>query len=45
VIETGQQLMSTGNDWGQDVRTLIALAVAALVLVPASVAAFRVTTK
>jgi ABC-2 type transport system permease protein len=45
VIETGQQLMSIGNDWGQDVRTVIALAVAALVLVPASVAAFRATTR
>jgi ABC-2 type transport system permease protein len=45
VIETGQRLMSTGNDWGQDVRTLIALAVAAFVLVPASVAAFRATTR
>src|SRR5262245_1096754 len=36
VIETGQRLMSTGNDWGQDIRTLIALAVAAVALVPAS---------
>jgi ABC-2 type transport system permease protein len=45
VIETGQRLMSTGNDWGQDVRTLIALAAATLVLVPASVAAFRATTR
>lgn len=45
VIETGQRLMSTGNDWGQDVRTLIALAVASLILVPASVAAFRATTR
>lgn len=45
VIETGQRLMGIGNDWGQDLRTLIALAVAALVLVPAAVAAFRATTK
>lgn len=45
VIEAGQRLMSTGNDWGQDGRTLIALAAAALVLVPLSVAAFRATAK
>jgi ABC-2 type transport system permease protein len=45
VIQTGQRLMSAGNDWGQDIRTLIALAAAALVLVPASVAAFRATTR
>jgi ABC-2 type transport system permease protein len=43
VIETGQQLMSIGNDWGQGARTLVALAVAALILVPASLAAFRAT--
>jgi hypothetical protein len=36
--------MSIGNDWGQDGQTLIALAVTALVLVPASVAAYRATT-
>jgi ABC-2 type transport system permease protein len=45
VIETGQRLMSIGNDWGQDVRTLIALAAAGVVLAPASVAAFGTTTK
>jgi ABC-2 type transport system permease protein len=45
VIETGQRFMSLGNDWGQDLRTLIALAVTALVLVPAAVAAFRTTTR
>jgi ABC-2 type transport system permease protein len=45
VIETGQRLMGIGNDWGQDLTTLIALAVAAVVLVPASVAAFRARTK
>jgi hypothetical protein len=44
VIETGQRLMSIGNDWGQDLRTLIALGVAALILVPAAVAAFRART-
>ena len=44
VIETGQQLMSTGNDWGQDLRTLIALAAAGLVLVPAA-AAFRAAAR
>jgi ABC-2 type transport system permease protein len=45
VIETGQRLMSIGNSWTQDGRTLIALAVTAAVLIPASVAAFRTTTK
>lgn len=45
VIETGQRLMSIGNDWGQDLRTLIALGAAGLVLAPASVAAFRTTTR
>ncbi len=44
VIETGQRLMGIGNDWGQDLRTLIALGVAALILVPAAVAAFRART-
>ena len=44
VIETGQQLMSTGNDWGQDLRMLIALAAAGLVLVPAA-AAFRAAAR
>jgi ABC-2 type transport system permease protein len=41
VIETGQRLMSTGNSWPQDGRTLIALAVTAAVLIPAAIAAFR----
>jgi ABC-2 type transport system permease protein len=45
VIETGQQLMSTGNNWGQDGKTVIALAVTAAVLIPLSVKAFRTTTK
>ncbi|MBO0729351.1 MAG: ABC transporter permease [Acidimicrobiaceae bacterium] len=45
VIETGQRLMSTGNSWAQDGRTLIALAVTAAVLIPASIAAFRATAK
>lgn len=44
VIETGQRLMGIGNDWGQDLRTLLALGVAALILVPAAVAAFRART-
>jgi hypothetical protein len=38
LIETGQQLMSIGNDWGRDVRTLIASGGAALAPVPASIA-------
>ncbi|MBO0713125.1 MAG: ABC transporter permease [Acidimicrobiales bacterium] len=41
VIETGQQLVNVSNDWGQDLRTLAALAVAAVILVPAAVRAFR----
>jgi ABC-2 type transport system permease protein len=45
VIDTGQRLIGVGNDWGQDIRTLIALAVAALVLLPAAVAAFRAATR
>ena len=45
VIETGQRLTSTGNDWGQDLRTLIALAAAGLLLVPAAAAAFRAAAR
>jgi len=45
VIDVGQRLMSIGNDWGQDVRMLAVLAVAALVLMPATVAAFRAATR
>jgi ABC-2 type transport system permease protein len=45
VIETGQRLLNAGNDWGQDLRTLAAVAVAGLVLVPATVAAFRAATR
>jgi len=41
VIATGQQLLNSGNDAPQDVRTLIALAVAAAILVPATLLAFR----
>ena len=41
VIETGQQLMSLGNDWGQDVRTLVALGATIVVLVPLAVLASR----
>jgi hypothetical protein len=45
MIETGQQLLNAGNDWGQDLRALAAVAVAGLVLVPAAVAAFRAATR
>jgi hypothetical protein len=45
VIETGQRLLNAGNDWGQDLRTLAAVAVAGLVLLPATVAAFRAATR
>jgi ABC-2 type transport system permease protein len=41
VIETGQRLMSLGTDWGQDLRTLIAVAVASVVLIPLAVLASR----
>jgi ABC-2 type transport system permease protein len=44
VIETGQRLMSLGNDWSQDGRTLAALAAAALLLMPAAIVAFRRAT-
>jgi hypothetical protein len=45
VIETGQRLVNTGDDWGQDLRTLVAAAVAGLVLVPAAIIAFRAATR
>src|SRR5215472_15484849 len=45
VIDVGQRLMSIGNDWGQDVGMLGVLAAAALVLMPATVAAFRAATR
>jgi ABC-2 type transport system permease protein len=45
VIQTGQQLMSTGNSWAQDGKTLIALAVTAAVFIPLSIKAFRATAK
>jgi ABC-2 type transport system permease protein len=45
VIETGQQLMNLGNDWSQDLRTLLALTTAGLVLIPAAIAAFRAATQ
>jgi hypothetical protein len=37
--------MSIGNDWGQDAQALTALGVAALILVPATIAAFRAATR
>jgi ABC-2 type transport system permease protein len=45
VIETGQQLTSLGNHWQQDLNTLLALATAGLLLIPAAIAAFRVATR
>jgi ABC-2 type transport system permease protein len=45
VISTGQQLMSTGNSTSQDLKTLAALAVAALILVPSAVGVFRAATR
>lgn len=44
VIQTGQQLMNTGNSWGQDGHTLAAIAIAAVLIIPAAVAAFRAST-
>jgi ABC-2 type transport system permease protein len=45
VIETGQRLMSVGNDWGLDLRTLAVVAGAGIVLVTAAVASFRAVTR
>jgi ABC-2 type transport system permease protein len=45
VIETGQQLMTVGNRWGRDIRTLVVLVVTGLILFPASLAAFRSATR
>jgi ABC-2 type transport system permease protein len=45
VIATGQRLMIGGNDWAQDLRTLAVLALATVVLLPATVAAFRAATR
>jgi ABC-2 type transport system permease protein len=41
VIETGQHLAAAGNAWGQDLRTLLALAITAAVFIPLTVTAFR----
>jgi ABC-2 type transport system permease protein len=41
VITTGQQLLNTGNNTPQDVRTIIALAAAAVIAIPATLLAFR----
>ena len=45
VIGVGQTLMSISNDWGEDLRMLAVLAIAALVLMPATVVAFRAATR
>jgi ABC-2 type transport system permease protein len=45
LIETGQQLTSLGNHWQQDLNTLLALATAGLLLIPAAIAAFRAATR
>ena len=45
VIDAGQHLMSTGSDWGQDLRTLAAIAASAVILIPASVGAFQAATR
>ena len=41
VITTGQQLLNSGNNAPQDVRTIIALAAAAVIAIPATLLAFR----
>ena len=41
VITTGQQLLNTGNNAPQDVRTIIALAAAAVIAIPATLLTFR----
>ena len=41
VISTGQQLLNTGNNAPQDVRTIIALAAAAVTAFPTTLLAFR----
>jgi ABC-2 type transport system permease protein len=45
VIETGQQLTSLGNHWQQDLNTLLALAIAGLLLIPGAIFAFRAATR
>jgi ABC-2 type transport system permease protein len=45
VIATGQQLISTGNSWPQDARTLIAIAITAALFAPAATRAFRRATR
>ena len=41
VITAGEQLLNTGNNAPQDVRTIIALAAAAVIAIPATLLAFR----
>lgn len=41
VVTTGQQLLNSGNNAPQDVRTVIALAAAAAIAIPATFLAFR----
>jgi hypothetical protein len=45
VIETGQQLLNLGNHWDQDLRTVIVLLVAGVLVIPTTVAAFRAATR
>ena len=33
VIQTGQQLMNTGNDWGQDLATLLAIVITGIIFI------------
>jgi ABC-2 type transport system permease protein len=44
VIQTGQQLLNTGNNWGQDLRTLTAIVIAGIIFISATVTAFRAST-
>lgn len=41
VITTGQQLLNSGNNTPQDMRTVIALSAAAVIAIPAALLAFR----
>jgi ABC-2 type transport system permease protein len=45
VIETGQRLMTAGNDWALDLQTLAVVAGAGAVLVTAAVTSFRAATR
>jgi ABC-type polysaccharide/polyol phosphate export permease len=45
VIETGQRLMTAGNDCGLELQTLAVVTGAGVVLITAAVASFRAATR